>query len=122
VNEDLATQLRTVFNDRDIDALRPLLATGATWGDDPGSESFCHDRDGILRRLKMLLAAGVRPTIVETTTGQRGIAARIEVEWPNAEAPQGRITYAQAYLVDDGLVTEIHGYDDIDSAVAAVSR
>jgi hypothetical protein len=52
-----------------------MLAEGATWGEDPAGESFCHDRDAIIRNLKRLLAEGVRATIVDTTTGPRGIAA-----------------------------------------------
>src|SRR5262249_36124475 len=84
---------------------------------------FCPDRDDIIRRLKQLLAAGVRATIVQTTTGPGGIAALVEVEWPKAEdGHPTRISYSQVYVVTDGLVTEIHWHDDIDSAIAAVSR
>jgi hypothetical protein len=122
VDEALATQIRTAFNAQDMDALRSLLAEGATWGD-ANSPSFCHDRNDIIRRLKLLLAAGVRATIVEATTGPRGIAARVEVEWPNpAVVWPDRISYSQVYVVIDGLVTEIHGHDDMDSALAAVSH
>ena len=122
VNEALATRLRTAFNDRDIDALRSLLAEGATWGEDPNGESFCHDRDDIIRNLKRLLAEGVRAKVVETRTGPRGIAAELEVEWPDAqEARPDRINLFQVYVVTDGLVTEIHGHADEDSALAAIA-
>jgi hypothetical protein len=123
VNEALATQLRTAFNARDIDTLRSLLAEGATWGEDPHGELFCHDRDGIVRHVKQLLAAGVRATIVETRPGTRGLAAQVEVEWPKPENAQpDRISYAQSYVVIDGLIREIHGHDDMESALAAVSH
>jgi hypothetical protein len=122
VHEVLATQLRAAFNARDIDALRALVAEGATWGEDPSSESFCRDRNDIIRHLKQLLAEGVRATIVETTTGPRGIAAHVEVEWPEPDGPRpDRISISQVYVVTDGLVTEIHGHDDKDSALAAIS-
>lgn len=122
MNEDLATRLRTAFNDRDVDALRPLLAADATWGEDPHGELTCHDRNDIIRRLKQLLDAGVRATIVEATTGPRGIAARLEVEWPKRpDGEPNRRDYCQAYVVADGLVTAIRGYDDFDSARAAIS-
>jgi hypothetical protein len=123
VNESLAARISTAFNDRDIDTLRSLLAADATWGEDPDGPSSCHDRNDIIRRLKQLLAAGVRATIVQTTTGPRGIAAEVEVEWPRPEDVRpNRISYSQVYVVADGLVTEIHGYDDMDSAVAAISH
>lgn len=123
VNEALATRVRTAFNAQDIDTLRSLLAEDATWGGDPNGEMSCHDRNEIIGRLKQLLAAGVRATIVQTVTGPRGIAAQLDVDWPKAEDGRpNRISYAQAYLVADGLVTEIHGHDDMDSAVAAISH
>ncbi len=123
VNEVLATQLRTAFNARDVETLRSLLAEGATWGEDTHGATFCHDRDGIVRRLEQLLTAGVRATIVETRAGTRGIAALVEVEWSKPEDARGdRIGYAQAYVVIDGRITEIHGHDDIESALAAVSH
>jgi len=122
VHEALATQLRGAFNARDIDAFHSLLAEGATWGEDPSSDSFCRDRNDIIRHLKQLLAEGVRATIVETTTGPRGIAAHVEVEWPEPDGPRpDPIRISQVYVVTDGLVTEIHGHDDKDSALAAIS-
>lgn len=47
----------------------------------PPDLSICtrRDRDAIIRRLKQLLAAGVRATIAGTTPGPRGIAALVEV-------------------------------------------
>ena len=102
--------------------LRSLLAERATWGEDPVGESFCHDRDDIIRHVKQLFDEGVRATIVGTTTGPSGIAVSVHVEWPDAEDQQPELaTIYQAYLVTDGLVTEIHGHDDADSALAAIS-
>jgi hypothetical protein len=122
VHEELASRLQTAFNERNINTLRSMLAEGATWGEDPEGESFCHDRDAIIRNLKRLLAEGVRATIVDTTTGPRGIAARIQVDWPNPDtAREDRADFFQIYLVEGGLVTEIHGHDDQDSALAAIS-
>jgi len=124
VDDGLATRLRTAFNARDIDTVRSLLADGATWGEDPNGESFCRNRNDIIRHLQQLLAEGIRATIVETITGPRGIVALVEVEWPDPEsAPPDRIRFAQVYVVnDDGLVSEIHGHDDMDSALAAVAH
>ena len=122
MDEALATRLRTAFNARDIDALRLLLAEGATWGEDPESESFCHDRNDIIRHVKQLLDQGVHATIVETTTGPRGITVRLHVDSPDPEDQRPELqTVHQAYMVTDGLVTEIHGHDNQDAALAAIS-
>ena len=119
----LAEKLRTSFNARDIDTLRSLLAQGAIWGEDPEGESFCHNRNDIIANIKRLLNDGVNPSIVDTTTGPRGIAAHVEVEWPDpADARPDRISFYQVYVVTDGLVTEIHVHDDAASAFAAISH
>lgn len=121
--EALATRLCTAFNARDIDALRSLLAEDATWGDDPDGEAFCDGRDAVIEHVKELLDAGIEATMVETATGARGIAVRLQVEWPDADGPRpAGPTVHQAYMVSDGLVTEIHGHDDEESALAAISR
>jgi hypothetical protein len=121
--EVIAARIRKSFNARDIDTLRALVAEGATWGEDPEGDSFCHDRDDIIRNLKRLLAEGIQATIVDTTTGARGIAAHLMVAWPNSEtAREDRVDFFQVYSVPEGLVTEIHGHDNRDSALASISN
>jgi hypothetical protein len=118
----MAARIRTSFNARDINTLRSLLAENATWGEDPEGDSFCHDRNDIIRNLKRLLAEGIQATIVDTTTGPRGIAAHLTVDWPNSEtAREDRVDFFQVYVVPEGLVTEIHGHDNRDSALASIS-
>ena len=59
---------------------------------------------------------------METTTGPQGIAVRLHVDWPDPEDQRPELqTVYQAYMVTDGLVTEIHGHDDQDAALAAIS-
>lgn len=116
-------QLRTAFNARDIDTFRGLLADDARWGDDPNAPSSCHSRAEIVAQFKRLLADGVHTSITETTTGPRGIACLVEVQWPDPEnAPLDRFTFYQVYAVTDGLITEIQGHDDESSALAAISN
>ena len=120
--EALATQLRTAFNARDIDTFRGLLADDARWGNDPDAPSSCHSRAEIVAHFKRLLADGVRASITETTTGPRGIACLVEVQWPDPKnAPLDRFSFYQVYAVTDGLITEIQGHDDESSALAAIS-
>ena len=121
--ETLAARLRTAFNARDIDTFRELLAEDARWGEDPGAPNTCHNRAEVVAHFKRLLDEGVRASITETTTGPHGVACLMEVEWPDTEnAPPDRSSFYQVYVVTDGLVTEIHGHDDQDSALAAISH
>ncbi|HLM17124.1 MAG TPA: nuclear transport factor 2 family protein [Acidimicrobiia bacterium] len=122
MHDELATRLQAAFNARNMDTLHSLLADDATWGEDPESESFCHNRNDVIAHIKRLFDEGVQPTIVETMTRPRGIAVRLHVEWadPEHQRPELQIVH-QAYLVSDGVVSEIHGHDDQDSALAAVS-
>jgi SnoaL-like domain len=121
--ETLATQLRTAFNARDVDTFRGLLAEDARWGEDPDAPNTCHNRAEIVAHVKRLLNEGVRASIMETTTGPRGVACLLEVEWPDPKyAPRDRYSFYQVYVVTDGLITEIQGHDDQDSALAAISN
>ncbi len=120
--DDLAERLRSAFDGGDIDTLRSMLAEDATWGDDPESESFCHDRGEVVAHVKRLLDGGVDATIVETATGPRGIAVQLHVDWPGSDDQRPELqTIHQSYVVSNGFVTEIHGHDDAASALAAVS-
>jgi SnoaL-like domain len=80
-----ATQLQAAFNARDINAFRELLAGDVIWGDDPDAPNTCHNRAEIIAHFKRVLSDGVRASIVDTTTGPRGIACLLEVEWPDPE-------------------------------------
>ena len=121
--ESFATRLRTAFNARDIDTFRGLLADDARWGEDPDAPNTCHNRAEIIAHVKRLLDEGVRASITETETGARGVACLLEVEWPDpGKAPPNRYSFYQVYVVTGGLVTEIQGHDDQDSARAAISN
>ena len=50
-----AAQLRTSFNERDIDTFRRLLAEDARWGDDPDAPNTCHNRAEIIENCPYLI-------------------------------------------------------------------
>ena len=43
---------------------------------------------------------------MEAITGPHGVAGRLHVQWPNPDQGRG-VNFYQAYLVSEGLVTEI---------------
>jgi hypothetical protein len=118
----LADRLREAFNERDLVVLQSLLAPGATWGDDPGGEGFCHDRNDVIGRFRQLLAEGVQASVVDTRTGPLGIAVELHVDWPEPADQRPELqTVHMAFMVTDGLVTAIRGQDDEAAALAAIS-
>ena len=120
--EVVAARIRTAFNALDMDAFRSLLAEDARWGEDPDYPQTCHNRNSIIATYKRLLNDGVRGRVVETSTGPRGVACRLEVEWPDAEHEGRGPSFYQVFLVTGGLVTKIEGHDERDLALAAISN
>jgi len=120
--DTMAARIRTALNARDMDAFRALIAEDARWGEGgPDDERTCQNRNDIISNYKRLLHQGVRGTVTETTTGPRGVACLIEIDWPeDAPNPRGRILY-QVFLVRDGLISHIKGMDDRDLALATIS-
>lgn len=122
--EDLATRIKAAFNAQDLDALSELLAPNARWGEDSESEGFCHDRGDVIGRFRQLQEEGVHGRVEETITGPRGIAVRFHVDWPDPEdqvRPELHELW-MAYFVTDGFVSEIHGQDDREAAIAAIAN
>jgi hypothetical protein len=117
----LAARIRTSFNAHDMDSFRSLIAENATWGEDPESPTTCHSRTDIVATYQRLLDQGVRGRVIETSTGPRGVACLLEVEWPDPDHQERGPTFYQVFIVSDGLVTKIEGHDDRDLAFAAIS-
>ena len=121
--DDLAKRLRSAFDTNDLDALRALLADGATWGDDPAAEGFCHSSTDVIERFRQLLAEGVRASVVDTTIGPLGIAVELHVDWPAPEDQRPELHEVHlAFFVGDGRIFAIRGQDDGESALAAISH
>jgi hypothetical protein len=118
--EQVAAQLQSAFATRDLDLLGRLLAPDARWGDDD-NPNRCRTRADVVATFARLLGEGVEGSVTETITGPGGVAVRLHVVWPNPGDGRG-MNFWQAYVVADGLVTEIQRYDDRRSATAAISR
>lgn len=121
--ETIAQRISDALNARDMTAFRSLIADDARWGEgDVTDERTCHNRDDIIATYKRLLDKGVRGTVVETMTGPAGVACHVEIEWPDNASNRRGPTLYQVFLVRGGLVTRIHGVDDRDLAIAAISN
>jgi hypothetical protein len=59
--------------------------------------------------------------VVETTTGPKGVACRLEVEWPDPRQGRGSELH-QVFLVNEhGKISRIEGRDTEAQADAAIS-
>jgi hypothetical protein len=117
--EQIADQLRSAFATKDLDALGRLLAADARWGDDD-HPNRCRSSSDVVATFDRMLGEGVDGQVTETIVGPIGVAVLLHVQWPNPGEGRGANFY-QAYLVHDGLVTEIQRHDDRRSAVDAIS-
>jgi hypothetical protein len=117
--DQIADQLRSAFATKDLETLGRLLADDARWGDDDHPNK-CRSRSDVIATFDRLLGEGVHGEVTETLVGPNGVAVALHVQWPNPGDGRG-INFYQAYLVRDGLVTEIQRHDDRRSALAALS-
>jgi SnoaL-like domain len=117
--DQIADQLRSAFATKDLATLGRLLADDARWGDDDHPNK-CRSRSDVIATFDRLLGEGVDGEVTETIVGPNGIAVLLHVCWPNPGEGRG-VNFYQAYLVHNGLVTEIQRYDDRTSALAALS-
>jgi hypothetical protein len=117
--DEIADQIRLAFNTKNLDAFGELLAEDARWGDDDNPNK-CRSRSDVIATFGRLLRDGVDGEVEETVVGANGIAVQLHVRWPNPGEDRATNFY-HAYLVRDGLVMEIQPYDELRSAVAALS-
>ena len=119
--ETMAQRINSALNDRDMTAFGSLIAEDAKWGQgDIGDGRACHNRTEIIKTYKRLLDQGVRGTVVETMTGDAGVACHLEIDWPENAPNRRRNDLYQVFLVKDGLVTHIEGMDDRDLAIEKI--
>jgi hypothetical protein len=73
----------------------------------------------VLATYRRLVDEGVTGDVTETKTGPAGVMCGLRVEWPGGAASRPT-TLFQVFLVRDGRISEIRGYDDRESAVEAI--
>ena len=112
----LLDQIREAFSNRDLHLLAPLLADDVRWGDD-GRPRGCRSPADVPATFAQLMDRGVEGEIVELAQGGRGVLCELAVRWP--EGMSGRSSVWQVYLLTDGKIAEIRGYDDRSNAAEA---
>jgi ketosteroid isomerase-like protein len=112
----VAERIRSAFASRDFDSFGELLAEDARWGDD----DRCRNRRDVLATYRGLVDQGVTGDVTETATGPGGVMCELRVDWSGGADRSGPTTLFQVFLVRDGRIVEIRGYDDRESALEAI--
>jgi ketosteroid isomerase-like protein len=115
----IAERIRSAFANRDFDSFGELVADDARWGDDD-HPNRCRGRRDVLANYRRLVDQGVTGDVAETKTGPAGVMCELRVEWPGGADRSGPTTLFQVFLVRDGRIVEIRGYDDRESAFEAI--
>ncbi len=115
----VADELRRAYDSTDLARLAPLLAPDVEWGDGD-NERHCRTAEQVLATYATLADAGVTGEITALHVGPRGVACELALNWPAPADADRRASMVQVFLVSDGLVREIRGYDDRNPALAAI--
>jgi ketosteroid isomerase-like protein len=108
------TRLRSAFETRDLDALAPLLADDVRWGDDDDHPRTCRNAQQVVSTFARAMD-DAEATITEMVEGTNGILCGLDVHWRDGR----QVELFQVFLLRDGRVAEIRGYDDRRSAAQA---
>ena len=103
----------------DVDALSAVLAPNVTWGAPDDPVPSCRNRGQVLAWYQRGFDAGVRAEVVEVTAVGADVLVGVMVSGnPAAEEAGGQIERWQVLSIQQGLVTDIRGFDDRAAAVA----
>ncbi len=115
---DLAEQVRTALEARDLDAFGALLSDDVRWGDDDHPRR-CRSRSDVLATFRRLMDEGAEADITELVAGTNGLLCGLVVKWPTPGDDPSERTLFHVYLVRNDLIVEIQTYDDRMSAALA---
>jgi ketosteroid isomerase-like protein len=115
----LADRLRAALNTANMDDFAQLLSEDVTWGD-VNHPRGCRNRPQVLAIFRRNLLEGASARVDELVSGTRGILVVLDVTWPPRSSHGFEQIVHQVYFVRDGLVTEICGFEDRETAMRAI--
>jgi ketosteroid isomerase-like protein len=114
----LSAQLKQALEQRDVDALAPLLADDVRWGDDDHPRR-CRGPKQVIEFFKDGMARGGKAQITELEQGTDGVLCRLKVTFSDGSERRTGADFWHVYMIRDGLINEIRRYDDRGSAAEA---
>ncbi len=116
--DDLANRVRTALETADLEAFADLLHPAVRWGAPGDGAPPCTTRDDVLAWYARGRADGRRATVSEVLALPGRLVVGMEVS-PGRRGGGGPGRRWQVLTVTGGRITDIRGYGDRLSAVAA---
>jgi ketosteroid isomerase-like protein len=118
----LLASIRAAWESGDLDAITSLLAPDVTWGAPGDPKPACQSREQVLSWYQRSVSDGVRGSVMDVCRVGENVLVGLLVTGPeNAAGDGGQSERWQVLTIRDGLIGDIRGYEDRESAVAAAT-
>jgi hypothetical protein len=112
-NADLAEVIRSLIENADVDAFLSLCADDVHWGAPGDSRSGCQNRAQVRSWYESAFGRGVRAKVNEVVQCPTALLVGLTVSGsPTAGQQGGQAPRWQVLTVQQGLITDICGFDD----------
>ena len=120
--EQIAGGIRAALQSADLDGYREFLDLDVTWGAPDDPTSGCRNRDQVLSWYRRGRADGTRADVTEAGVYGDTIHVGLNVVRDRSPAGTGEPTERwQALTIEDGLVTDIRGFEEGAEAMSRLS-
>jgi hypothetical protein len=118
--ERLAGQVQAALQTADLTGYRELLDPNVTWGAPGDVNPACRNRDQVLAWYRRGRAKGVRADVFETMVLDDKILVGLSIlDDQSSSSESGGETHRwQILTVKDGLVADIRGFEERDTAIS----
>jgi hypothetical protein len=116
--ETIAARIRYAMEAVDLQQMSELLAPDARWGAPEQDVPTCRNAQQILSWYELARDNGVRAEITDVGIVGSHVVIGLKVHNPNEKKRSRTNTRWQVLSVNDGLVTEIRGYESRGDATA----
>jgi hypothetical protein len=116
--ELIAGQVKAALQTADLSGYRELLDPSVTWGAPDDTKPSCRNRDQVLAWYRRGRAKGVRAEVSETAVVGDKILVGLSVSGDQPSSESDQTQRWQILTVKDGLVVDIRGFEERDTAIS----
>lgn len=114
--EEMAERLSAAFASGKLQSLEPLLHPKVRWGNDEETPDTCHSKGDVLSWYARAQRAGITATVTDSVVRDQAVVLALQV---SGREP---IVLHQVFRLQDGLVRDIRGYPELDTAIATADK